>query len=772
MKPAIVSFAAWCVVSSAAPVALAAPATPAPPPRVVQPLNDAGTFEGRGVDGRVTSQPVTLPHTWNGDDALKGLDYVRGKGTYTRTIAPSPDWRGRRVFIRFEGANTVADITVNGKHVGQHRGGYTAFAFEITSFLAFDRANTIAVDVDNSPQADVPPLGGDFNIYGGLHRPAQLIVTGPLCVDPLDFASPGVYLKQKDVNADHASVEAVTLISNGGAPTAASVQVSILDASGAIVAESVTDTQAATGRTPVSTLVTLTKPHLWNGRVDPYLYRARIRVLAGNEIVDELEQPLGLRTFRVDAERGLFLNGTHVKANGVSLHQDWSGKGSALSQADHDRDLALILEIGANAVRLAHYPHGDYVYAQCDRSGLLVWTEIPLVGSIVKGVEHTPEFTANARQQLTELIRQHFNNPSVLFWGISNELSAGKGDTGPDALLKALNALAHAEDPSRLTTQASLMLYGTTESLNQIPDVVAFNEYFGWYTGKPEDLGPWADTQHKADPRRPIGVSEYGAGASTNQHDARLRRPFPMFHPWHPEEYQLVVHEQNWRAIAERPFVWGSFVWNMFDFGSNFRREGSIDAINDKGLVTYDRAVRKDAFYFYKANWNPEPMVHLTSKRYVIRAEGTTPIKVYSNLPSVTLTVNGTSLGAKTPDTYRTAVWTDVRLQKGNNVIEVTGADASGRSLRDTAVCVYNGMPWIPLVPAFFRWLIKPLYVLSFVKLLALYYIGFRMNLQRRGWRIFWRTCFFLGLAWCVAIVGLWAYAAHAGMGLFDYSLI
>ncbi len=772
MRLAVVSLTTWFIVLAAAPVAVSAPAPPAQPPRLVQPLNDAWTFEGRGVDGRVMRQPVTIPHTWNGDDALRGLDYVRGKGTYTRTIVPSADWRGHRVFLRFEGANTVADVSVNGTRVGQHRGGYTAFAFEITPFLAFDRENTVTVVVDNALHADVPPLGGDFNIYGGLHRPAQLIVTGPLCIDPLDFASPGVYLRQKDVTAVRASIEAVTLISNAGAPSPASVQVSILDATGAVVAESMTDALAATGRTPVSTLVNLPTPRLWNGRADPYLYRARVRVQVGKAIVDELEQPLGLRTFRVDPERGLFLNGTHVKANGVSLHQDWSGKGSALSREDHDRDLALMLEIGANAVRLAHYPHGDYVYEQCDRSGLLVWTEIPLVGSLVAGITHSPEFTANARQQLTELIRQHFNNPSVLFWGISNELSAGEGAAGPDPLLKELNALAHAEDPTRLTAQASLGFNGVTESLNQIPDVIAFNEYFGWYAGQPEDLGPWADRQHEADPRRAIGVSEYGAGASIDQHEVRPRRPFPMFHPWHPEEYQGIVHEQNWRSIAERPFVWGSFVWNMFDFGSNFRREGSIDAINDKGLVTYDRAVRKDAFYFYKANWNPEPMVHLASKRYVIRAEGTTPVKVYSNLPSVTLTVNGTSLGAKAPDTYRTVVWDNVRLTKGNNVIAVTGTDAAGRSLSDTAVCVYNGMPWMPLVPAFFRWLIKPLYLLSFVKLFALYYLGYRRGIQRRGWRLFWRTCFVLCLVWCVAIVALYAYAAHLGLGLFDYSQI
>jgi beta-galactosidase len=401
-----------------------------------------------------------------------------------------------------------------------------------------------------------------------------------------------------------------------------------------------------------------------------------------------------------------------------------------------------------------------------------VWTEIPLVGSLGQGVAHTPEFTANTRQQLTELIRQHFNNPSVLFWGISNELSAGEGPTKPDDLLKALHTLAHAEDPTRLTAQASLMLYGTTEPLNQITDVIAFNEYFGWYTGQPEDLGPWADAQRKADPRRGLGISEYGAGASIDQHTARLRRPFPMFHPWHPEEYQLVVHEQNWRAIAERSFVWGSFVWNMFDFGSNFRREGSIDAINDKGLVTYDRAVRKDAFYFYKANWNPEPMLHLTSKRYVIRGEADTPVKVYSNLPSVTLTVNGVSLGTKTPDAYRTAVWDGVELKKGNNVIAVTGTDTSGRSLSDSTVCVFDGRPWIPIIPAFFRWLIKPLYVLSVLKLIAMYIIAFRVRFERRGWRLFWRTCFVLVLVWCIAIGALYAFAAHYGLGLFDYSQI
>jgi beta-galactosidase len=741
-------------------------------PRATVPFNDGWLFEGRGANGRAVRSAVTLPHTWNAADALLGIDYVRGVGKYTKLFTPDPVWQGRRVFVHFEGANTVAEVFVNGTRLGEHRGGYSAFAFEITPHLQFGRENQLVVQVDNSAKPDVIPLGGDFNIYGGLHRPVELIVTGPVCIDPLDYASPGVYLKQKEVSSAHASVEVATLVSNAGAAARGEVDVAILDEAGATAAQATTPVEAATGRSTVSTSVAIPTPRLWNGRRDPYLYRARVRVVVGGHVVDEVEQPLGLRSFLVDPEQGLVLNGVRVKAHGVSRHQDWSGKGSALSEADHERDLALILEMGANAVRLAHYQHADYFLDLCDRSGLVAWAEIPFVGSLGPGFADNAGFKANVRQQFTELVRQQYNHPSILFWGLSNELAAGSGETRPDPLLKELQAIAHAEDPGRLTAQASIAFNDVNAPLNLIPDVIGFNEYFGWYFGQPSHLGPWADAQHRAQPRRALAVTEYGAGGNVAQHESDPRRPFPMFHPWHPEEYQLLVHEQNWRAIADRPFIWGSFVWNMFDFGSNFRREGPIDAINDKGLVTYDRAIKKDAFYFYKANWNPDPMVYLTSRRYVIRREAVTPIKVYTNLGSVELKVNGVSLGRRSPDSYRVAEWPGVVLRTGNNVIAVSASDTSGRIVEDGAVWIYDGKPWVAAVAALFRWLIKPLFVLSVVKLLALYYLSFRMALSSRKWRLFWRVCFTLAVVWCAALVVFYGVAAHYGFGVFDYSQI
>ena len=628
-------------------VALAGPSLAADG-RSVVPLDTGWAFEGPSVDGRTVRGTVTLPHTWNATDSLDGLEYARGVGTYTRVLAIEASSKGRRFFLRFEGANTVADVEVNGHAVGQHRGGYTAFAFEITPFVRPGAENTLVVRVDNRKQPDVLPLGGDFNIYGGLHRPAWLVATGPVCVSLLDHASPGVYVRQPKVSEAEAQVEVTTVVSNGGAgPAAVSLTTTLLDAAGASFAEATRDESVAPGETRVTQALSITRPRLWQGREDPYLYQARVRVAVGGQVVDEVTQSLGLRTLRFDAKEGFFLNGKPLKVRGVSRHQDWKGKGAALTNADHETDLALIVEVGANAVRLAHYPHAEHFHDLCDRAGLLVWAEIPFVDSFMGGYADTPAFRENGRQQLVELVRQAGNHPSIALWGIYNELTERGGNTAAQVgYVRELQALAKQEDPGRPTTAASLL--GPGNPLAAIPDTIAFNRYFGWYNGRPEALGPFLDDAASELPGRAIGVSEYGAGGDPAQHEQPPRRPFPLFHPWHPEEYQALVHEGNWAEIEKRPFVWGGFVWNMFDFGVHSRREGGTNAINDKGLVTYDRSLRKDAFYFYKASWSPEPVLYITSRRHVVREAARTDVKVYANVEDIELRVEDQPQGRPT----------------------------------------------------------------------------------------------------------------------------
>ncbi len=710
---------------------------------------------------------MTLPHTWNATDALDGLEYARGVGTYTRTLPIDASAKGRRFFLRFEGANTVADVEVNGHAAGQHRGGYTAFAFEITPFVRPGAENTLVVRVDNRKPARRPATRRRLQHLRG-PAPAGLARDHrSRCISPLDHASPGVYVRQPKVSEAEAQVEVTTVVSNGGAgPAAVSLTTTLLDAAGASVAEATRDESVAPGEARVTQGLSITRPHLWQGREDPYLYRVRVRVAVGGQLVDEVTQPLGLRTLRFDAKEGFFLNGKPLKIRGVSRHQDWKGQGAALTNADHETDLALILEVGANAVRLAHYPHAEHFHDLCDRKGLLVWAEIPFVDSFMGGYADTPAFRENGRQQLREMIRQGTNHPSVFLWGLYNELTE-RGGRGPAQLayVKELQALAKEEDPGRPTTAASLL--GPTNPLASVPDTIAFNRYFGWYNGQPDGLGPFLDEAARALPGRPIGVSEYGAGGDPSHHENRPRRPFPFAHPWHPEEHQSIVHEANWSAIEARRFVWGGFVWNMFDFGVHSRREGGTNATNDKGLVTYDRSLRKDAFYFYKASWSPEPVLYITSRRHVVREAAETDVKVYANVEDVELRVNDQSAGPPAVLGPRPRL-EGRRAPEGQQRGRGHGAPRrphvhrhGGLGLRrDAARPPDPGPPSLvdqaPLRPS---------------ALLAFFFFarGFG-DLPRGRARTAWRAAFWLALAWLLLLVALWATARYYGLSVFDYS--
>lgn len=633
-------------------------------------LNDNWRFRFSHQVQKGTEVRVDLPHTWNAQDALSGkIDYKRGIGNYEKKIFVRPEWKGKRLFIQFEGVNSIADVFVNRRHIGEHRGGYGAFIFEITDKVVYGKENSILVRVNNGEQLDIMPLVGDFNFYGGIYRDVHLLVTDETCISPLDYASPGVRLVQDSVSHEYAKVRALVELSNGNnIEQNVELKICLMDGKRVVKEEMKKVTLLGNSTVNQELVFEINKPHLWNGRQDPFLYQAEVSLYRNNELVDRLTQPLGLRFYRIDPDKGFFLNGKHLPLRGVCRHQDRSEVGNALRSQHHDEDAALMLEMGVNAVRLAHYPQATYFYDLMDKNGIIVWAEIPFIGPggyDDKGFVDSPAFRANGKEQLKELIRQHYNHPSICVWGLFNELTQ-IGDN-PVEYIKELNVLAHQEDTTRPTTSASNQM----GDLNFITDAIAWNRYDGWYGGTPADLGKWLDGMHKKHPEICIGISEYGAGASIYHQQDSLTKTIPTSW-WHPENWQTYYHIENWKTISSRPYVWGSFVWNMFDFGAAHRTEGDRPGINDKGLVTFDRKVRKDAFYFYKANWNKEePMLYLAGKRNIVRSRQLQTITAFTNQSEAELFVNGKSYGKVKADQYAILEWKNVELQPGENDIKV-----------------------------------------------------------------------------------------------------
>lgn len=647
-------------------------------------INQDWNFRFSHQVNKNSSRRVDLPHTWNAQDALSGKpDYKRGIGNYDKKLFIRSEWKGKRLFLRFEGANCVSNVFINGKQIGEHRGGYGAFIFEITDKVNYGKNNTVLVRVNNGEQLDVMPLVGDFNFYGGIYRDVHLLVTEDICISPLDYASPGVYLFQQHVGEKQAAVLARINLSNGTEhPRQATLRLQVKEGDKVVYqADKKVTVAPHTSVQPEEMSFTLLNPRLWNGREDPFMYQTVITLVKDGKEIDKVEQPLGLRYYATDADRGFFLNGKHLPLHGVCRHQEWAEVGNALRPMHHEEDTRLMLEMGVNAIRLAHYPQATYMYDLMDRNGIVTWAEIPFVGPggyADKGFVDQPSFRKNGKEQLKEMIRQHFNHPSICFWGLFNELKEN-GDN-PLEYIKELNVLAHQEDPTRPTTSAS----NQGGAINFITDNIAWNRYDGWYGATPATLASWLDKTHQAHPEIKIAISEYGAGASIYHQQDSLVQTSPGSW-WHPENWQTEYHIQNWKIISERPYVWGSFVWNMFDFGAAHRTEGDRPGINDKGLVTHDRKVKKDAFYFYKANWNPEPMVYIAGRRSVNRVKPVTEVQIFSNCAEVTLKVNGQIIKKMQPDGVKVCIFKDIRLKKGENNIEVSAKN--GKRVITDACC-------------------------------------------------------------------------------------
>ena len=618
---------------------------------------------------------VDLPHTWNAQDALGGkYDYKRGIGNYTKKIFIRPEWQSKRLFLRFEGANCVSNVFVNGKHIGEHRGGYGAFVFEITDKVEYGKENTLLVRVNNGEQLDVMPLVGDFNFYGGIYRDVHLLLTDNLCISPLDYASSGVYLIQQQITDKQAAICARINLSNGtGELRKAVLRLQVNDGK-----KTVYETEKEVSMIPHTDVQVeniefiLKNPRLWNGTQDPFMYQTVVTLIKDGKELDKVEQPLGVRYYITDPDKGFFLNGKHLPLHGVCRHQERAEVGNALYPVHHEEDTRIMLDMGVNAVRLAHYPQATYMYDLMDKYGIVTWAEIPFVGPggyADKGFVDQPSFRENGKEQLKEMIRQHYNHPSICFWGLFNELKE-QGDN-PVEYIKELNAMAHREDPTRPTTSAS----NQEGALNFITDHIAWNRYDGWYGATPATLATWLDATHKNHPEIKIAISEYGAGASIYHQQDSLVQTVPGSW-WHPENWQTEYHIQNWKIINERPYVWASFVWNMFDFGAAHRMEGDRSGINDKGLVTHDRKIKKDAYYFYRANWNPEPMIYIAGRRNVNRVKPLVDVQVFSNVEEVILIVNDCQCRRMKPDSLKVCLFKEVPLRKGRNEIEVRASDS------------------------------------------------------------------------------------------------
>ena len=574
------------------------------------------------------AETVNLPHTWNAVDGQDGgNDYFRGSCLYKKIVKKADLPQADEYYLEIRGANSSADAYVNGKHLAHHDGGYSTWRVNFTEVLADE--NEIAIVVDNSPNETVYPQFADFTFYGGLYRDVNIIAVANTHFDLDYFGGTGIAITPT-IDGTNANVDVEVWVKD--LADGDELVYTVYEKDGSEVC------RLASKDTKVS--FTIENVHLWHGRKDPYLYTAKAEIVRNGQIIDNVSARFGCRSFQIDPENGFILNGEEYPLRGVSRHQDRWGVGNALLPEHHKEDIELILEVGATTIRLAHYQHDQYFYDLCDEVGMVVWAEIPYIS------KHLPGGRENTISQMKELIAQNYNHASIVVWGLSNEITMnGEGDPDLFDNHKVLNDLVHGMDKTRLTTMACVSMCSMDAAYLQIPDVVSYNHYFGWYGGNTSMNGPWFDEFHAKHPNIPIGCSEYGCEA-LNWHTSNPKQGD------YTEEYQAYYHEELIKQLFSRKYLWATHVWNMFDFGADSRAEGGENGQNHKGLMTFDRSYKKDSFYAYKAWLSDEPFVHLCGKRYVDRVEDVTKVTVYSNQPEVELFVNGESLGKKTAEDH------------------------------------------------------------------------------------------------------------------------
>ncbi len=576
---------------------------------------------------------VNIPHSWNAIDGQDGdADYYRGVCYYAKKLSKLDLPEADQYYLEFRGTNSSADVYVNGKHLGHHDGGYSTWRVNMTDSL--EAENLVVVAVDNRANNTVYPQNADFTFYGGMYRDVNILAVNNSHFDLDYYGGPGLAVTPI-VKGEDAEVTVEAFLTN--AKAGQKLVYKLKRPCGCLVAETTVDA------TETKVTLNIEKAHLWHGRKDPYLYTAEIFLVEGDEVLDAVSARFGCRTYKIDPQEGFILNGESYPLRGVSRHQDRWGIGNALLPEHHKEDMEYIYEVGATTIRLAHYQHDQYFYDLCDEYGMVIWAEIPYIST------HMPGGRENTISQMKELITQNYNHPSIVVWGLSNEITMG-GAADPDLLEnhRILNDLCHEMDKTRLTTMACVSMCDMDEEYVHIPDTVSYNHYFGWYGGDTSMNGPWFDRFHAKYPNQPIGCSEYGCEA-LNWHTSNPEQGD------YTEEYQAYYHEELIKQLFTRKYMWATHVWNMFDFGADARNEGGENGQNHKGLMTFDRKYKKDSFYAYKA-WLRDPaeapFVHLCGKRYVDRVEDVTKVTVYSNLPEVELFANGKSLGKQTSDVH------------------------------------------------------------------------------------------------------------------------
>lgn len=611
---------------------------------------------------------VSVPHSWNVADGSDGGTYYRGIGWYRRWVDIPISEQGRSVILHFAGANIVTTVYINGEWAGEHAGGFGAFAFDITPQIRFGTPNLIAVKVNNAERLNVPPIYADFTFSGGLYRPVTVITASPLHLNLTTDGWNGVHYHQRKVTAEVAEIDCEIAVRNDTSSAAsAQVVVGIRDAAGTVVATAQAPISVEARRSATITIpVKIERPRRWHGKQDPHLYDTVVQVRSGPVVIDQVNGTVGLRSFRMDPAQGFFLNDQPYDLHGVGLHQDRLGKGWIVSSEDRREDLALLQELGATFVRLAHYQHPQEAYGLMDRAGIVVWAELP----VLMQAGRDKKFGDSARSQLRELIRQNAHHPSIVCWGLFNEIGSQPEDV---AIISDLHTLAKQLDPLRPTTAATYA--ADAAEVNFVTDIISFNKYFGWFLPNINAFGPWADNIHKKYPERAVGITEYGAGGSIRRHEEEPQAPIPglgkMLPGSHSENYHTLFHETVWPQLASRPFLWCKSAWVLCDFTSDQQNTGDAPGYTDMGLVTGDRKVRKDAFFYYKTQWSDQPVLHIANRRFTKR-RATIDITVYANVDGVALRLNGILLPAVKADggVFR---WRNVTLQAGENRVEARG---------------------------------------------------------------------------------------------------
>ena len=672
-------------------------------------IKDAYSFE---LDDREWEN-VSIPHTWNnidgqdgtvGGKSIKETDYFRSDCWYRKQIFIDNEDKDKQIFLRFQGANIQIELFVNGNSVGTHKGGYTAFSFDITPFLHFGSSNLFAVKVNNEYTEEIAPLTADFTFYGGIYREIELIKKNKIHFGFGEYSTRGIKITTPVVSQEKAQCIISTRIENKTELSKRLIVTAKIGENESLIenpyltktdfdklAKNDFEEEKATEiliepntEKEVEFFFEIKNPHLWNGRSDPFLYSASLRVSDNESIFDEISDTFGLRYFKMDSENGFYLTGKSYNLRGVSRHQDREGLGNAITKDEHNEDFAFIYDMGVNSIRLAHYPQAEYFYRLCDCYGIVVWAEIPVVdliggsGTYENPNDERKEFFRTTKNQLKEMIHQNYNHPSIVCWGIQNEIMA-RFDDVMQPFTKELHAASKAEDPYRYTTMATNhSIASEWES-----DLIAWNVYPGWYGMNRKQLGWFMDKNRF---ERPTGISEYGAGGNHNQHQLKPKRP-KHNGQWHPEEYQSLSHEAFLKSIDERKYLWCTYVWNMFDFGSDGRNEGNRPGMNDKGLVSFDRKIKKDSYYLYQSNWSKNPMVHITSKRLKKRKRKTF-FKIYSNSKAITLYINNKAIKTIHSNQNKQKgifIFKGIKLLKGQNLVCAV-AESKGSLYFDTAV--------------------------------------------------------------------------------------